>query len=81
MLSSKQFFEDLKEGQEYMSCLMTKEVYSGIDFELREQMYMTEIRQKNEALKEDETHKKLVGNILACEKCQRKAGESKLRRK
>lgn len=63
MLSNKEFFEQLREGEEYLSCLMSKETYSGIDFEMREMMLLGDIRRKNSELKHDEHHKKLISNI------------------
>jgi len=63
MKSSKDFFMELREGEEYLNCFMTKEVYNGIDFELRQLMTDPEIRQKNSSFKNDETHKKLIGNV------------------
>ncbi len=63
MLSNKEFFEQLREGEEYLSCLMSKETYSGIDFEMREMMILGDVRVKNSELKHDEHHKKLISNI------------------
>ena len=60
MKSSKEFFEELREGDEYLSCMMTKEVYSGIDLENRERIVITKVRQKNSKFKEDEYHKELL---------------------
>ena len=63
MLSNKQFFEQLREGDEYLNCFMTKEVYSGIDFELRERIAVSEVRQKNNSFENDETHKALLKDM------------------
>ena len=63
MLSNKQFFEQLREGDEYLNCFMTKEVYSGIDFELRERIAVSEVRQKNNSFENDETHKALMKDM------------------
>jgi hypothetical protein len=63
MLSNKQFFEQLREGDEYLNCFMTKEVYSGIDFELRERIAVSEVRQKNNSFENDETHKALMRDM------------------
>lgn len=60
MMSSKEFFEELREGDEYLSCMMTKEVYSGIDLENRERIVITTVRQKNSNFKYDEYHKELL---------------------
>ncbi len=68
MLSNKEFFEQLREGEEYLSCLMTKDTYSGIDFEMREMMLLGDIRVKNSELKHDEHHKKLISNISKAKK-------------
>ena len=54
MISSKDFFEQLREGQEYTSCLMTMSTYNGIDHELKQLMYQGDIRQKNLKFKDDE---------------------------
>jgi hypothetical protein len=60
MISNKDFFEQLQEGQEYLNCSMTKEVYNGIDFELRQLMTDPVIYKKNNDFENDETHKKLM---------------------
>jgi hypothetical protein len=63
MIGSKEFFEELRHGDEYLSCFMTREVYSGIEFELRERIGVTTIRQKNDNFDSDDTHKQLRSNI------------------
>lgn len=68
MLSNKEFFEQLREGEEYLSCLMSKETYSGIDFEMRDMMLVGDVRRKNSALNQDENHKKLIGKISKAKK-------------
>lgn len=60
MISNKQFFEQLREGDEYLNVSMTKEVYNGIDFELRQLMTDPVIYKKNNDFENDETHKKLM---------------------
>jgi len=60
MISNKDFFEQLREGDEYLNCSMTKEVYNGIDFELRQLMTDPVIYKKNNDFEHDETHKKLM---------------------
>lgn len=60
MKSNKEFFEELREGDEYLNVFMTKEVYNGIDLELRQLMTDPEIRQKSEVFKNDEQHKALT---------------------
>ena len=60
MKGSKEFFEELQEGQEWCNCFMTKEVYNGIDFELKEQIVLNSVRQHNDMFKDDEHHKKLI---------------------
>jgi len=60
MKGSKEFFEELRNGQEWLSCLMTKECYSGLEFEARERIAVTSVRQKNDLFTEDEEHKDLV---------------------
>jgi len=63
MITSQQFFEELKEGDEYMSCTMTKEVYSGIELENRERIVVNTVKQKNSSFKDNETHKELVKKL------------------
>lgn len=60
MKGSKEFFEELREGESYLNCFMTRDVYSGIDHELRELMVVNEVRQHNEKFKDDPIHKDLV---------------------
>ena len=68
MITSKQFFEELREGDEYLNCMMKKEVYNGIDFELRERIVVNTVRQKNSQLKDDEVHKELLKNKAKADK-------------
>ena len=63
MISSKDFFEELRDGDEYLSTLMTKEVYHGIDLEFRDRMVVNTIRQKNTKFEHDEYHKELVREV------------------
>ncbi len=59
MLSNKEFFEQLREKEEWCNCFMTKEVYYGIDFELRQQIVLNEVRQMNNLFSTDEKHREL----------------------
>ena len=59
MKSSKDFFESIREGQEYTSCLMSMETYNGLHHELKELMYQGDIRQTNSKFKDDEILQKL----------------------
>jgi len=68
MKTSKQFFEELREGDEYLSCMMTKEVYNGIDLENRERIVVNTVRQKNSKFKNDEVHKALVKKVTKVNK-------------
>jgi len=68
MKSAKEFFEELREGDEYLSLLSTKEVYNGIDFELRERMVVNTVRQKNSSFANDENHKKLILKVSKAKK-------------
>lgn len=68
MITSKQFFEELREGDEYLNCMMKKEVYNGIDFELRERIVINTVRQKNSQFKDDEVHKELLKNKSKADK-------------
>ena len=60
MKTSQQFFEELREGDEYLSCFITKEVYSGIELEYRERICVNTVRLKTSKFKDDEIHKKLT---------------------
>jgi len=63
MLSNKEFFQELREEEEWLSAIMTKETYNGIDFELKQRMVVGDVRKKNKAFELDETHKELVKNM------------------
>jgi len=63
MISNKEFFEQLREGEEYLSALMTKQTYSGIDFEMRQLIVVGDVRQKNTQLNQDDEHKRLVREL------------------
>ena len=67
----REFQNNLEENGEYISCMMSTNIHRQLPFELREQMYESEIRQKNEAFKNDDTHKGLVKSISKAKKALR----------
>ena len=62
MLSNKEFFQQLREDEEWLNAIMTKETYNGIDHELKQNIVVGDVRKKNKAFELDETHKQLVRN-------------------
>ena len=56
MMGAKQFFEELREGDEYLSTLMNREVSGGIGLELRERMVVITVRQKSSSFVDDDNH-------------------------
>jgi hypothetical protein len=68
MITSQELFAELREGDEYLSLMCKKEVYSGIELELRERIVVNDIRQKNSKFKEDEVHQELVKNMSKAKK-------------
>jgi hypothetical protein len=67
MITTTAFFDSLQE-EEYLNCFMTNEVYNGIDFELREQIAVNEVRKKNKSFEDDEEHKNLVTAVSKAKK-------------
>ena len=47
---------------------MAKEIYNGIDFDLKEQIVLNEVRQKNKELEEDENNINLVKKVSKAKK-------------
>lgn len=68
MIDYRTFQESLNEGDEYVNCTMATSTFNGIDFELRELMYQSDIRQKNSKFKDDEVHKVLVKKVSKAKK-------------
>ena len=68
MIGAKEFFEELRNGQEWVSCLMTKECYSGIDLEAKKRIVVNSVRQKNDGFADDEAHKELVKKVAKAKK-------------
>lgn len=64
----REFQNNLEEEQEYISCMMSTQVHRQLPNELRNQMYESEIRQKNDSFKEDEIHRGLVKDISKAKK-------------
>ena len=58
-LTSREFFEGVDDGQQYLSCFTTEEVYAKIPREVQREMVINEIRQTNNLFKDDEMHKDL----------------------
>ena len=67
----RDFQNNLEENEEYISCMMSTDIHRQLPYELKEQMYESEIRQKNEAFKNDDTHKGLVKSISKAKKALR----------
>lgn len=63
-----EFFNQLEEGDEYLSLLCTKQVYASIDPLLVDKIAINNIRQKNESFKEDDNHKDLVKKLRKAKK-------------
>jgi hypothetical protein len=68
MIGNKEFFEELRNGDEYLNCFMTKEVYSGIEQEYRERIVVNTVRKKNIDFQKDETHKQLIRDVSKAKK-------------
>lgn len=60
MKSNKEFFQQLREDEEWLNAIMTKETYNGIDHELKQRIVVGDVRKKNKSFELDETHKELV---------------------
>ncbi len=67
-MQAKEFFGCLKEGEEYVSVLMTKETYNKMNKSVKESIVITSIRQLNTSFKDDENHKKLVSKVSKAKK-------------
>ena len=68
MNNYKDFQDSIKDGEEYVNCSMAISTFNGIDFELQELMYQSDIRQKNTKFKNDETHQSLVKKVSKAKK-------------
>ena len=62
-MTTKEFFTHLRDGEEYYNCLMTREVFMTLPLDQRNHISISEVRQKNIAFIEDETHKILVKDL------------------
>lgn len=62
-MTTKEFFTHLRDGDEYYNCLMTREVFLSLPLDQRNHISISEVRQKNVAFVEDETHKALVKDL------------------
>ena len=62
-MTTKEFFTHLRDGEEYYNCLMTREVFMTLPLDQRNHISISEVRQKNVAFVEDETHKALVKDL------------------
>ena len=68
MNNYKDFQDSIKDGEEYVNCSMSINTFNGIDFELQQLMYQSDIRQKNTKFKDDETHQMLVKKVSKAKK-------------
>lgn len=62
-LTTREFFDSLEDGQQYLSCFTTEEAYALIPREVQEKMLINEIRQTNDSFKNDEAHKALTKKL------------------
>ena len=67
-MTTPEFFDQLNEGDEYLSILCTKQIYSKIPSELLDVMSISSVRQKNESFKDDLEHKELVKGLSRAKK-------------
>ena len=63
-----EFFNQLNEGEEYLSILCTKQAYAKMPSELLDIMSISSVRQKNESFKDDTDHKELVKSLRKAKK-------------
>jgi hypothetical protein len=64
----RDFYNDLSNGEEYITCMMNINTFNGLDFEAQQLMYQSEIRQKNDKFKDDDVHKEYVKRISKAKK-------------
>jgi hypothetical protein len=62
-MSTKEFFIQLRDGEEYYSCMMHPDTYHSIPAHLKESIVLNEVRQKNDSFVNDELHKGLVKDV------------------
>lgn len=67
-MTIQEFFNQLEEGDDYLSLLCTKQTYASIDPLLVDLIVLNSVRQKNESFKEDVNHKELVSKLRKAKK-------------
>ena len=60
-----EFFNQLEDGEEYLSILCTKQTFSKLN---TDGLVINSVRKKNESFKDDEQHKELVKKLRKTKK-------------
>lgn len=68
MIDSRSFFDNLKEGEEYVSLLLTIDLFNSISEDIRGKVTISSIRQKNSTFKDDSNHKAIVSKLSKVKK-------------
>lgn len=67
-MTTNELFDNLEDGEEYISLLCTKEVYRLIPKEVASRIVLNYVRQKNESFKDDAEHKEYVKALRKAKK-------------
>tara|TARA_R100001244_G_scaffold131405_1_gene104614 strand:+ start:186 stop:425 length:240 start_codon:yes stop_codon:yes gene_type:complete len=67
-VTTPEFFDQLEEGEEYLSLLCTKQTYACINPLVTGQLVISSVRQKNESFREDEQHKLFIKALRKAKK-------------
>jgi|TARA_Y100000310_G_C20602106_1_gene773583 hypothetical protein len=68
MIDSRSFFDNLQEGEDYVSLLLTKDVFNQIPKNIMDKVSVSSIRQKNSSFKNDPSHKAILSKISKAKK-------------
>ena len=67
-LTSREFFEGMEDGTEYISALITEEYYNLIPPEVQSIMVINEVKKTNIDFKTDPIHKDLLVKVMKSKK-------------
>lgn len=67
-MTSQDLFRELKDGDSWVSCIMSEDVWNSLPSETRDMIVLNGIRQLNESLQDNEMYQQLVRNVSKAKK-------------
>lgn len=67
-MTSQELFRSLNDGDSWVSCIMSEDVWNSLPSETQNMIVLNGIRQLNESLQDNEIYQQLVRNLSKAKK-------------